>query len=505
MLLEILKFSQVDFFLLLFSSAKILGNKCHGNYAEANALRVAKSLGQVDYTTECLALGLGGMENSCLASQSFQLEEDLCAEGLIPMRVSDLDAILQYAMDERVRKKSGEHIITGFDRESLIGSNNTGVLKSALFSHLSRTGLGKEEQENARPTQVQGHTIAGAKTRQEAQRIVMLALQQKISTLVTIEPQMIDPSTPIEDFGLDSLIMWGLGNWIFGNFRANLDPAEISEAASISSLASRIIDRSDFTIEKEHTQDSKDTGSMKRLHGVPSFPQQPLPSLEASLQAYLDVARPFCSDEEFVRASSVAAEFKAPDGFGQQLQSRLAQREEDNEVKHWLWDRLYTERRYLRLRTPLIAGSTYFGTHPFGLVPQTQAERATIISMAAFDFKHDLESGKLEGQQSSLSGQVVDPETHQFLFNACREPRLEVDQIIKYPNDDYMVVFRHGHAFRVNLKDNSGALSFRRLKGIFESIVTLTPQETLWVGVLTADQRDKWAKVIARGENILHA
>ena len=75
---------------------------------------------------------------------------------------------------------------------------------------------------------------------------------------------MIDPSTPIEDFGLESLIMWGMRNWIFGNFRADLDPAEISDAASVSSLTSRIMDRSKFT--KEYTHGSKDTGSVKKLH-----------------------------------------------------------------------------------------------------------------------------------------------------------------------------------------------------------------------------------------------
>ena len=53
--------------------------------------------------------------------------------------------------------------------------------------------------------------------------------------------------------------------------------------------------------------------------------------------------------------------------------------------------------KILRLRTPLIACSTYFRTHPLGIVSQTQAERASVISLAAFDFKQDLELGKLEG------------------------------------------------------------------------------------------------------------
>ena len=503
LLLEILNVSQVDFFLLLSSSAEILGNKRHSNYAGANALQLASSMNQADHTSKCVTLDLGGMKDSCLVSQTFQSEQTLFAEGLIPMNSTEFDAIVQYAIHERIQKGFVKHIITGFDKESLKESKNAGILKKALFSHLSRKDHGNKKQENVRLPQARDPTIAGAKTRQEAQQTVISALQQKISTLVAIEPQMIDPSTPIEDFALDSLIMWGMRNWIFGNFRADLDAAEISDAASVSALASKIVDRSKFTTENEQIPGSKATTSVRKSHGMPSLLQQPLPSLKATLQAYLDVARPFCSDEEFERTSLVAAEFTAPDGFGQQLQSRLGRREEDGEVKHWLWDGLYTQRRYLRLRNPLIPWSTYFGTHPLGLIPQMQAERAAIISLAAFAFKQDLETGKLEGHQSSLSGQIVDPETFQLLFNACREPHIEEDQIVKHPSDDYIVVLRYGHAFKVDLRDHLGVVSFRSLKNIFERIIAVTPQALSRIGVLTADQRDKWAKVIARGERIL--
>ena len=137
----------------------------------------------MDYPTKCLTLGLGGMKDSCLLSQSLRLEEDFSAEGLIPMTSSELDAVIQYTMNERVQRGSAEQIITGFDKESLIRSKTAAVLQNALFSHLSRTGAEKEKRENSRSAQIRDHTIAGVKTRQEAQRIVISALQQKISTL----------------------------------------------------------------------------------------------------------------------------------------------------------------------------------------------------------------------------------------------------------------------------------------------------------------------------------
>jgi len=95
------------------------------------------------------------------------------------------------------------------------------------------------------------------------------------------------------------------------------------------------------------------------------------------------------------------------------------------------------QRRYLRLRTPLVACQSYFGTYLNSQISHEQAERATIISLTAFRFKQDLESRKLASQQSSLSGQTVDPESYQWLFSACREHHYEDDKICKYPSNLY--------------------------------------------------------------------
>ena len=95
------------------------------------------------------------------------------------------------------------------------------------------------------------------------------------------------------------------------------------------------------------------------------------------------------------------------------------------------------------------------------------------------------------GQYWSLSGQVIDPETYQWLFNAYREPHIGEDQIRKYPSTDYVVVLRYGHAFKVILKEDSKTISFESLKGMYESILASTPKEMLWVSALTADERDR--------------
>ena len=489
-----MKVLDLEFYVMLSSSMTILRSKCYETCATGNALQVALSMSQEEYVNKCITLDLGGTNTSSLNACGVQPEKDLEAQGLVPMTNAELDAMLEYAMNAQAKGYPGHHVISGFDRTSLEGSEYYSALDMPLFNHLPRDDTENEEKNNVPTSQVADKHIADGTSREEAQKIVTSALQHKISTLVAIEQHMVELDTAIEDFGLDSLIMWGVRNWIFRDFRADLDPSEISDAASIASLASMILDRSKFRAHEEKVYDNRNSGNGEKPPTATKLPRQPLPHLQDTLEVYLETARPFCSDEELERTISAVAKFKEPNGLGQQLQDRLAQREADPKIENWLGD-LYTHRRYLRLRTPLVACQSYFGTHPIGQVPHEQAERATIISLATFQFKQDLESGKLVGQHSSLSGQAVDPETYQWLFNACREPHVGEDQIRKYPSTDYVVVLRYGHAFKVTLKEYSKTISFEGLKGMYESILASTPKEMLWVSALTADERDRWAKV----------
>ena len=485
---------DLDFYVMLSSSVTIFGSEAYRTCAAGNALQVALSMNREYYVNMCITIDLGGVKDPTLNPYDVRPEKDLEAQGLVPLTNAELDTLLEYAISTRAKGHPSHHVISGFDRTSLEGSDNQGALDMPLFSHLPQDPTENGEEENVPTSHDADKHIADATSREEAQKIVISALQHKISTLVAIEQHMVDVDTSIEDLGLDSLITWGLRNWIFGNFRADLEPSEISDAASIAHLASKISDRSKFRARKEKTDDSRNTDSSEKPLATPRLPPQPLPHLQDTLEAYLESARPFCTDEEFDRTCTAVAKFNEPDGLGQQLQDRLAQRQADPRIENWLGD-LYTYRRFLRPRVPLVACQSFFGTHPIGQVPHEQAERATIISLAAFQCKQDLESGKLVGQHSSLSGQAVDPDTYQLLFNACREPHVGGDQLRKYASNDYIVVLRYGHALKITLKDSSKTISFERLKGIYEDILESTPKEMLWLSALTADERDRWAKV----------
>jgi hypothetical protein len=69
--------------------------------------------------------------------------------------------------------------------------------------------------------------------------------------------------------------------------------------------------------------------------------------------------------------------------------------------------------------------------------------------------------------------------------------------MVKYEGGDlnYMVAMHRGHVYKVALmEEDGGNVSYQKLKATFEKILE-TEKEDSWVGILTADDRNEWAKV----------
>jgi hypothetical protein len=129
------------------------------------------------------------------------------------------------------------------------------------------------------------------------------------------------------------------------------------------------------------------------------------------------------------------------------------------------------------------------GTHFESPIPHTQVERAAVITLAAFDFQKKLVANEVEPYwyfgMSSCTWQW------RWLFNACREPGVDGDKMRMYDGQDYIVVLRRGHVFKVSLK---GA-TYESLKATFTAIMEAVEDEGYWTGILTTDWRPSWAKV----------
>jgi acyl transferase domain-containing protein/NADPH:quinone reductase-like Zn-dependent oxidoreductase/NAD(P)-dependent dehydrogenase (short-subunit alcohol dehydrogenase family) len=495
-LLNALADHMLDFVLLISSVVGgAIGTIAEANYAAANTYMNSLANSKRHDKTRFISLGPGAVEDSGVVARDSRIRKMLERQGILGVKVQEVIAMVDFALSTEAAELGCAEIVSGFNLRSLHKSDCPEILDDPFFLHLRRS----KNEVDTKTTLV--HTvdrvedlIAAARTRQEAERIVVRELTMKIGTLVAMDVSEINVDGRISDLGIDSLVVVELKNWIAQTFQANLHSSEIANASTIVNLGSNIAGKSSLVLPKKgsdgvHSRNEvsgHDGAAVKEVEKSHELPKQPLPALKFSLENWLKVLRPVLSVEEYSKAKELADRFSAPGSKGHKLQARLALLASDPEVDNWQED-LTNRNHHLRNREPLVPQRNYFGTHPPAQKMHTSAERAAIIAVACCKFRNLLEAGQIEHE--IVNGRKLETAHYQWLFNCTREPHKGEDVVRKHRGNDHFVVFRQGHVFDIDL-----TLSHPELEALFQRIIDSTTLPDSWVGVLTSDNRDAWAE-----------
>ncbi|PGH16655.1 hypothetical protein AJ80_05157 [Polytolypa hystricis UAMH7299] len=505
-LIKALESENLDFFLMLSSGASIIGNLSQANYAAGNAFMDTLADSAQASGIPFLSLNLGPISDAGAVATSTRLKQILIRQGYVLLKLKELLASIKYSMTKEARQDECKQIILGFDHRSLLESDNQYSLQNPMFCHLLRSQDSHVVSTNGDVVQSLETAIAAAEGIEQVENIIAEAIARKISTLVAVSYDEIDLQQRVVEFGLDSLVVIELKNWVKQEFQATLQASEISDAPHILSLASTVASKSGLVANTFHCADGNadnhdksdppPTNGASRDDAEASGPilqrKQPLPGLDESLDQYLEAVQPVLTDEEYALTLSHVREFRKPGGFGHILQARLSQLANDPQVDNWQAE-LYARRAYLRDRVALVPRWNFFGTHFISHLPHSPAQRAAVISTAAYQFKQKLEAGEL--RYELVNDQPIGMELYNWFFNATRKPCLQEDKMMKFPGNDYLVAFRRGHVYKIPLHDAHGPVSYHKLKGMFQGILDTSQKPVSWAGVLTADGRDSWAQV----------
>ncbi|KAJ4473588.1 carnitine acetyl transferase [Lentinula aciculospora] len=235
-----------------------------------------------------------------------------------------------------------------------------------------------------------------------------------------------------------------------------------------------------------------------------SLPRLPVPDLDGTLTRLKESLKPIAWNEAEYRAVvSKIDEFGA--GIGPELQKRLLQRqtETDNWLERW-WD----DGAYLGYRDSVVVNVSYyygFDDHPSHL-RQTPAARVAALARGAMLFRKKLKQGKVTPEGTKEGPFCMD--TYRWMFDCCRIPGLDgLDWSKSFAvegdtgDSGHIIVMRKNRVWKINAAVNGRILSTDEFESQIQHIYENTTHLYPGVGILTASNRDVWAKDYAELAN----
>lgn len=376
--------------------------------------------------------------------------------------------------------------------------------RNALFSDIISPGQDTAANENGSESTTLENDLRLANDLETVRSLIASVVCDQLATFCALDRDDMRLDTAIVDVGLDSLLAIELKNWIMRTLQAPMQTTEILDAPSLNHLVLLISQRSKLVkVAFESTNglhiNGHSEGSTTRTpaggehsnHSTMVLPPPlPLPKLEDLIERHLSSIRPFASDEEFSKSLRLADEFRAEGGPGARLYQRM-QALKASDPENWYHD-LFLNNQYLCRPGPLAPYTLFFFTHPLSEATHSQSERSALIASTLIRYKKNLEKGVIKPRY--MNEQPLCMDLYKNLFSACREPRADIDVFEAHPGNDFFVVLRRGHAYRIEFASVNHDHMLIQLKATFASILDIDLKVVDWLGILSGEHRTTWAR-----------
>ncbi|KAI0773287.1 carnitine acetyl transferase [Trametes elegans] len=230
-----------------------------------------------------------------------------------------------------------------------------------------------------------------------------------------------------------------------------------------------------------------------------SLPRLPVPALADTLAKLKDTLKPIAwSESEYADAVKAVDQFASSE-YARELQDRLQKRAQEPDRPHWLeewWD----DYAYMGYRDSVVVNVSYyygFKEHPAHL-PQTALHRAASLVRAVMLFREQYKLGQVPPEATKEGPICMD--SWRWMFDCSRVPGPGLDWCVSHAQEGdrgrsgHVIVLHRGRVWKLEPWQNGELLSLDELQRQIQHIYDNTTQEYPGVGVLTASNRDVWAK-----------
>lgn len=258
------------------------------------------------------------------------------------------------------------------------------------------------------------------------------------------------------------------------------------------------------------------------LHFQPSLPRLPIPELPNTCKRYLRAQRPIVSDNEYNKTEAFVKKFESKEG--QELQNML--KDIDSKNKHTSYISGPWFDMYLRDRTSLPINYNPFMVFVNDKRPEynKQLIRSTNLLISSLRFMKSLNANLLEPEVFHMNPKKSDTQLfrtvtgalpsfiswygaymfkafpldmsqYSNLFNTTRIPNHEKDILYHDSSQKHVLVMKGGRFYVFDVIDKDGnIISPEIILGCLKYICEIkNPPAEHPVGVLTTENRDKWA------------
>ncbi|KAK3984768.1 Compactin diketide synthase mokB [Cladorrhinum sp. PSN332] len=238
---------KLDFFAMLSSSVTVAGNFGQSNYAAGCSFQdslARRELASGDYF---YSVNVGAIFEVGYVCENPEAAEVLKRYGSEVMSITDLLSILNSALTRKEYFAGrANRCVTGILPSA--HSKNSGWLQQKRFAHLKQGERATCTSEGDDSVANVGVQLGAVERFEDAVEIVYQQILQQLSKLIATPVDMLTAARSLDSYGVDSLVLVELRNWIGAYLQATVHVLTLRGASSIKELAktvakeSRLID-----------------------------------------------------------------------------------------------------------------------------------------------------------------------------------------------------------------------------------------------------------------------